>query len=70
MSYIKMPVGVWKMRSFGESIPSHNDHKSDPNEWNNLAANPLPQGLQIKIIARLIKHLPKTNVPQQGSTEK
>ena len=60
----------WRYIRYPDGSEELYDHQTDPNEWNNIAANPLPQGLHIKIIARLTKHLPKTNVPQQGSTEK
>ena len=45
------------------------DHQTDPNEWNNLAAE-LPTPSHAKVIARLTKHLPKTNAPQRGNEPK
>ena len=41
------------------------DHKTDPNEWNNLAAQ-APTPSHAEVIAQLKKSLPKTNAPQRG----
>lgn len=40
------------------------DHKTDPNEWNNLAAG-VPEPSHADVITRLRKCLPAKNLPQQ-----
>ena len=56
----------WRYIRYADGSEDLYDHQTDPNEWNNIAAKPLPPGLHTKVIARLKKHLPTTNLPQQG----
>ena len=56
----------WRYIRYADGSEELYDHKTDPNEWHNIAAQPLPPGLHSKVIARLKKHLPTTNLPQQG----
>lgn len=56
----------WRYIRYADGSEEFYDHQTDPNEWNNIAANPLPPGLQTKVIARLQEHLPTTNAPQRG----
>ena len=56
----------WRYIRYADGSEELYDHQTDPNEWNNLAAKPLPPGLHAKIIARLNKHIPTINLPQQA----
>ena len=59
----------WRYIRYADGSEERYDHQTDPNEWHNLASeSPTPS--YAKDIARLKKHLPKTNVPQRGSTKK
>ena len=60
----------WRYIRYADGSEELYDHQTDRNEWNNIAAKPLPPGLHTKVIARLTKHLPKTNVPQRGNESK
>jgi arylsulfatase A-like enzyme len=57
----------WRYIRYADGSEELYDHQTDPNEWNNIAAKPLPPGALTKVIARLKKHLPKTNAPQRGT---
>ena len=54
----------WRYIHYADGSQELYDHKTDPHEWDNLAATP-PAPLHAKIIARLKKHLPRLNVPQK-----
>ena len=54
----------WRYIHYADGSQELYDHKTDPHEWDNLAATP-PTPLHAKIIARLKKHLPRLNVPQK-----
>jgi len=56
----------WRYIRYADGSEELYDHETDPNEWNNIAAKLLPPGLHTKVIARLKKHIPSTNLPQQG----
>jgi arylsulfatase A-like enzyme len=56
----------WRYIRYADGSEELYDHQTDPNEWNNIAAKPLSPGLHAKVIARLKKHLPTINLPQQG----
>jgi arylsulfatase A-like enzyme len=56
----------WRYIRYADGSEELYDHQTDPNEWNNIAAKPLPPGLHARVIARLKKHLPTTNLSQQG----
>ena len=59
----------WRYIRYADGSEELYDHQTDPNEWNNLAAeSPTPS--HAKVIARLKKHLPKTNAPQRGKETK
>jgi arylsulfatase A-like enzyme len=55
----------WRYIRYYDGSEELYDHKSDPNEWNNLAAKE-PTPAHAEVIARMKKHLPKTNAPQRG----
>jgi len=57
----------WRYIRYADGSEELYDHQSDPNEWKNLAAE-APAPLHAEVIARLKKHLPKTNAPQRGTT--
>ena len=57
----------WRYIRYADGSEELYDHQTDPNEWNNIAAKPLPPGLHTRVITRLTKHLPETNVPQRGN---
>ena len=60
----------WRYIRYADGSEELYDHQTDPNEWNNIAAKPLPPGLHTKVIARLKMHLPKTNATQRGNRPK
>lgn len=56
----------WRYIRYADGSEELYDHQTDPNEWNNLAAeSPTPS--HAKVISRLTKHLPKTNAPQRDN---
>jgi hypothetical protein len=56
----------WRYIRYADGSEELYDHRTDPNEWNNFAAeSPTPS--YAKVIARLKRHLPKTNMPQRGN---
>ena len=57
----------WRYIRYADGSEELYDHQADPNEWNNLAVKPLPPGAHAKVITRLKKHIPTTNLPQQGA---
>jgi arylsulfatase A-like enzyme len=50
----------WRYIRYADGTEELYDHQSDPNEWNNLAADPR----YASVIADLKTHLPRTNVKQ------
>ena len=58
----------WRYIHYADGSEELYDHQTDPNEWNNLASNE-PAPSHAKVIARLKKHLPATNVPQLEETK-
>jgi len=56
----------WRYIHYADGSEELYDHQTDPNEWENLAATD-PAPLHAKVIARLKKHLPDVNVPQQSA---
>jgi arylsulfatase A-like enzyme len=63
----------WRYIRYADGSEELYDHQTDPNEWNNLAAG-APKPPHGKVIERLKKSLPTTNLPQQkgerGTEEK
>lgn len=57
----------WRYIRYADGSEELYDHLVDPNEWKNLAAE-VPTPSHAKVIARLKKHLPTTNLPQQKDT--
>ena len=56
----------WRYIRYADGSEELYDPQSDPNEWNNLATeSPMPS--HAKFIARLKRHIPKTNVAQRGN---
>jgi arylsulfatase A-like enzyme len=54
----------WRYIHYADGSEELYDHQTDPNEWNNLASmKPAPS--HARVIARLKKHLPATNLPQK-----
>lgn len=51
--------GPWRYIRYADGSEELYDHRSDPNEWKNLAAN----DQHAETIQRLRQHLPKTNAP-------
>ena len=59
----------WRYIRYSDGSEELYDHQTDPNEWNNLAAeSPTPS--HSEVIAQLKKHLPKTNATRQGNEPK
>jgi hypothetical protein len=59
----------WRYIRYADGSEELYDHQSDSNEWNNLAVeSPTPS--YSEVIARLKRHLPKTNVSQRGNEPK
>jgi arylsulfatase A-like enzyme len=56
----------WRYIHYADGSEELYDHQTDPNEWNNLAATK-PHPSHAKLIARLKKRLPGTNVPQRSA---
>ena len=55
----------WRYIRYADGSEELYDHKTDPNEWTNLAKGKrAPEHTQV--IARLKEHLPKVNQPQRG----
>ena len=59
----------WRYVRYADGSEELYDHQTDPNEWHNLAARERTQS-NAMVIARLKTHLPRTNVPQQGTRVK
>jgi arylsulfatase A-like enzyme len=55
----------WRYIQYADGSEELYDHYTDPHEWTNLAAGK-PTPAHAVVIARLKKHLPKTNTPQRG----
>ena len=53
----------WRYIHYADGTEELYDHRTDPQEWNNLLSSNLT-GAYSNVIARLKKHLPKINVPQ------
>ena len=56
----------WRYIRYADGSEELYDHRTDPNEWNNLAVEELTPS-HAEVIARLKKHLPITNAPQRGT---
>jgi arylsulfatase A-like enzyme len=54
----------WRYIHYADGSEELYDHQTDPNEWENLASEK-GAPLHAKVIARLKKHLPTVNLPQQ-----
>jgi len=59
----------WRYIRYADGSEELYDHKTDPNEWTNLAADE-PTPPHAEVIARLKRHLPKTNAPQRGTSSR
>ena len=55
----------WRYIRYADGSEELYDHKSDPNEWKNLAANRLDPR-HGTVIDRLKLHLPAINLPQRS----
>lgn len=55
----------WRYIRYTDGSEELYDHDTDPNEWNNLAARTPRAPEHVQVIARLKKHLPKTNMSQR-----
>jgi len=56
-------VRDWRYTQYADGSEELYDHRSDPNEWKNIAASPGSKAM----IANLQKWLPKTNAePAEG----
>lgn len=58
----------WRYIRYADGSEELYDHEADPNEWDNLAATNLVPA-HATVIARLGKHIPKTNMPQRTAKE-
>jgi arylsulfatase A-like enzyme len=59
----------WRYIRYADGSEELYDHRTDPNEWNNLAVEELTPS-HAEVITRLKRHLPKSNVPQRGNEPK
>ena len=59
----------WRYIRYADGSEELYDHQTDPNEWKNLVSES-PMHSHVEVIARLKKHLPKTNAPQRGNEPK
>jgi arylsulfatase A-like enzyme len=55
----------WRYIRYADGSEELYDHVTDPNEWENLAAQATCAAEHAEVIARLKQHLPKMNVPQR-----
>ena len=56
----------WRYIRYADGSEELYDHRTDPDEWKNLAAGK-PKAVHAEVMARLRKHLPETNAPQRGT---
>ena len=56
----------WRYIRYGDGKEELYDHRSDPNEWTNLAFGNL-EPAHAEVIRRLREHLPEKNKPQRGT---
>jgi arylsulfatase A-like enzyme len=59
----------WRYIRYADGSEELYDHRTDPNEWNNLAVEELTPS-HAEVITRLKRHLTKSNVPQRGNGPK
>ena len=55
----------WRYIHYANGSEELYDHKTDPNEWDNLVTDDISP-LYSEVINRLKKHLPKVNLAQQS----